>query len=157
MIHCFSSLTSEVSLVDAEQPETAAQVFLPRQQGHLYELAHHETGFYILSNNKPPNKKILFSQDVPANLESCEVLVGHDASILIEGINAFQDFLLIEERQNGFNPNVYGRWQTTGQKFQCRLSTKKALIAQLHLAYFMGMAHTDTRFLIPLALLASAC
>ncbi len=131
MIHCFSSLTSEVSLVDAEQPETAAQVFLPRQQGHLYELAHHETGFYILSNNKAPNKKILFSQDVPANLESCEVLVGHDASILIEGINAFQDFLLIEERQNGL------------RKFKIKTPTSERYISFDEECYFLGLGVND--------------
>jgi len=131
MIHCFSSLTSEVSLVDAEQPETSAQVFLPRQQGHIYEVAHHESGFYILSNDKAPNKKILFSQDFPANLESCEELVGHDASILIEGINAFQDFLLIEERQNGL------------RKFKIKTTTSERYISFDEECYFLGLGVND--------------
>ena len=131
MIHCFSSLTSEVSLVDAEQPETAAQVFLPRQQGHLYEIAHHESGFYILSNDKAPNKKILFSQDFPVNLENCEELVGHDASILIEGINAFQDFLLIEERQNGL------------RKFKIKTETSERYISFDEECYFLGLGVND--------------
>ena len=131
MIHCFSSLTSEVSLVDADHPETAVQVFLPRQQGHLYEVAHHESGFYILSNDKAPNKKILFSSDFPANLESCEELVGHDASVLIEGINAFQDFLLIEERQNGL------------RKFKIKMATSERYISFDEECYFLGLGVND--------------
>ena len=131
MIHCFSSLTSEVSLVDADHPETAVQVFLPRQQGHLYEVAHHESGFYILSNDKAPNKKILFSSDFPANLESCEELVGHDASVLIEGINAFQDFLLIEERQNGL------------RKFKIKTATSERYISFEEECYFLGLGVND--------------
>ena len=131
MIHCFSSLTSEVSLVDADHPETAAQVFLPRQQGHLYEVSHHETGFYILSNDKAPNKKILFSSGFPANLESCEEIVGHDASVLIEGINAFQYFLLIEERQNGL------------RKFKIKTATSERYISFEEECYFLGLGVND--------------
>jgi oligopeptidase B len=131
MIHCFSSLTSEVSLVDAAQPETAAQVFLPRQQGHLYEIAHHESGFYILSNNKAPNKKILFSQDFPANIENCTEIVGHDASTLIEGLTAFKDFLLIEERQNGL------------RKFKIKTSVSESYISFDEECYFLGLGVND--------------
>jgi oligopeptidase B len=132
MIHCFSSLTSEVSLVDAKHPETAAQVFLPRQQGHLYDIAHHESGFYILSNDKAPNKKILFSQNFPSNLENCEEIVGHETSILIEGINAFQDFLLIEERQNGL------------RKFKIKTSVSESYIYFDEECYFLGLGVNDS-------------
>lgn len=132
MIHCFSSLTSEVSLVDAEEPETAAQVFLPRQQGHLYEIAHHESGFYILSNDKAPNKKILFSQNLPANLENCEELVGHDSTVLIEGLSAFQDFLLIEERQNGL------------RKFKIKTPDSESYISFDEECYFLGLGVNDS-------------
>lgn len=131
MIHCFSSLTSEVSLVDAEQPETAAQVFLPRQQGHLYEIAHHKSGFYILSNDKAPNKKILFTSNFPSNLEICEEIVAHDTSILIEGINAFQDFLLIEERHNGL------------RKFKIKTATSERYISFDEECYFLGLSVND--------------
>ena len=131
MIHCFSSLTSEVSLVDAELPESPARVFLPRKQGHLYEIAHHASGFYILSNDHAPNKKILFTSDFPANLASCIELVGHDASLLIEGIQAFQDFLLIEERQNGL------------RKFKIKTSDSERYISFDEECYFLGLGVND--------------
>ncbi len=131
MIHCFSSLTSEVSLVDADHPETAVQVFLPRQQGHLYEVAHHETGFYVLSNNDAPNKKILFCSSPPTHLDACEEIVKHDTSILIEGINAFQDFLLIEERQNGL------------RKFKIKTASSERYISFEEECYFLGLGVND--------------
>lgn len=131
MIHCFSSLTSEVSLVDAEQPETAAQVFLPRHQGHLYEVSHHEKGFYVLSNNDAPNKKILFCSSLPTHLDACEEIVKHDPSILMEGITAFKDFLLIEERQNGL------------RKLKIKTATSEHYISFEEECYFLGLGVND--------------
>lgn len=101
MIYSYSSTTSEMQWIDADKPLDKPTVFLPRKQGHLYEIAHHTNGFYILSNDKATNKRILFSGTTPTSLESCKELVAHDSKTLIEGISVFKNFLLIEERTNG--------------------------------------------------------
>lgn len=100
-IYSFSSLTSEFQLIDANNPTAQPQIFLPRKKGHLYEVEHHKNGFYILSNDNAANKKILFSAKVPSSLDNCSVLVAHDENVLLEGIHAFSNFLVIEERSNG--------------------------------------------------------
>ena len=101
MLYSYSSTTSEMQWVDADKPIDKPTVFLPRKQGHLYEIAHHTNGFYILSNDKATNKRILFSGIAPTSLESCKELVAHDSKTLLEGISVFKNFLLIEERTNG--------------------------------------------------------
>jgi len=101
MLYSYSSTTSEMQWIDADQPLDKPSVFLPRKQGHLYEIAHHTDGFYILSNDKATNKRILVSASAPTSLESCQELVAHDPKTLIEGISVFKNFLLIEERTNG--------------------------------------------------------
>ncbi|MFM1915327.1 MAG: hypothetical protein RLZZ531_996 [Bacteroidota bacterium] len=101
LIACYSSTTSEISLVNAHAPEGPAQVFLKRSAGHIYEVSHHDKGFYVLSNDHAPNKKILYTETVPTNLNSCQEFIGHDPNILLEDLSVFKHFLLIEERQNG--------------------------------------------------------
>ncbi len=101
MLYSYSSTTSEMQWIDADKPLDKPSVFLPRKQGHLYEIAHHSNGFYILSNDQATNKRILVSASAPTSLESCQELVAHDPKTLIEGISVFKNFLLIEERTNG--------------------------------------------------------
>lgn len=101
MLYSYSSTTSEMQWIDADKPLDKPSVFLPRKQGHLYEIAHHANGFYILSNDQATNKRILVSASAPISLESCQELVAHDPKTLIEGISVFKNFLLIEERTNG--------------------------------------------------------
>ena len=101
MLYSYSSTTSEMQWIDADKPLDKPSLFLPRKQGHLYEISHHANGFYILSNDQATNKRILVSASAPTSLESCQELVVHDPKTLIEGISVFKNFLLIEERTNG--------------------------------------------------------
>jgi oligopeptidase B len=100
-IYSYSSTTSEVLLLDADQAKALPQVFLPRKAGHIYEVEHHENGFYILTNDNAINNRILFSKSLPSNLLACQEIIAHDAKVLLEGLSVFKDFMLIEERNNG--------------------------------------------------------
>lgn len=101
VIQIASSTTSETWLIDANQANTNPFVFLKRKQGHLYDISHHENGFYILSNSNATNKRLLFSKDVPKEIESSSEIIAHDVNTLLEGVSVFKNFLLIEERSNG--------------------------------------------------------
>jgi oligopeptidase B len=101
VIQIGSSTTSETWLIDANQANSNPFVFLKRNPGHLYEIDHHENGFYILTNVNSPNKKLLFSKEIPKNIESLSEILAHDPNTLLEGISVFKNFLLIEERTNG--------------------------------------------------------
>ncbi len=101
VIQIASSTTSETWLIDANQANTNPFVFLKRKQGHLYDIGHHENGFYILSNSNATNKRLLFSKDVPKEIEACSEIIAHDVNTLLEGVSVFKNFLLIEERSNG--------------------------------------------------------
>ena len=101
VIQIVSSTTSETWLIDANQASSNPFVFLKRKQGHLYDIGHHENGFYVLSNSNASNKRLLFSKDVPKEIESCSEVISHDVNTLLEGVSVFKNFLLIEERSNG--------------------------------------------------------
>lgn len=100
-IYSYSSTTSEVLLLDADQAKALPQVFLPRKAGHIYEVEHHENGFFILTNDNAINNRILFSKSLPSDLLACQEIIAHDAKVLLEGLSVLKDFMLIEERNNG--------------------------------------------------------
>ena len=100
-IHCYSSTTSEIRMVDADKPALEPLVFLVREKGHLYEIDHHTDGFYILSNKNADNRKVLFSATKPSSIEACKVIIEHDPETLIENLLVLKQFLVTEERNNG--------------------------------------------------------
>ena len=100
-ITSYSSTSSETRFIDANNPKEPANVFLPRRKDHLYQVAHHKNGFYILSNQDAPNRKVLFSKSFPRTLEQCTELIPVNPETLIEGISTFKNFLVLEERNNG--------------------------------------------------------
>lgn len=100
-IHSNSSTTSEILLIAADSPDACPKVFLNRKKGHIYQIQHHTTGFFILTNDKAENNKILFSNKIPSSLKECKEIQKHDKEIFIEGFLSLNKFLIIEERTNG--------------------------------------------------------
>ena len=100
-IGSYSSLTSEVLWLNADDKEAKAQVFLPRKHGHLYDVEHHENGFYIMSNHKAENYQILYARTFPKSITQCDVFQAVNDEVLIEGLEVFNEFLVIVERKNG--------------------------------------------------------
>jgi len=101
MLYSYSTLSSELRLIDADNPEEKPQVFLQREKDHLYSVSVHKKGFYILSNKNAKNRKVLFSEEIPDKLESCQVFIEHNKDVLLEEIQVFKNDLLLVERSNG--------------------------------------------------------
>ena len=101
LIYSYSSTTSEIQLLDANNAKATTQLFLARKSGHIYEVEHHENGFYILSNDNATNNRVLFSKQIPSDISNCQEIVAHNPKVLIEGLSVFKSHLLLEERDNG--------------------------------------------------------
>lgn len=101
LIYSFSSTTSEALYIDANQPSEKPVVFLKREQGHLYSVLHHTTGFYILSNKNAKNNQLLFTSVVPKSIETCSVVLAHDPAVLIENCLVLENKIVAEIRTNG--------------------------------------------------------
>jgi oligopeptidase B len=136
IIYSFSSTTSEMQLIDADKPLEKPIVFLKREKGHIYEVAHHETGFYLLSNKEAKNKKLLFSATIPSSVDKCQEIKAHDELTLLEGIAVFKNFLLIEERNNGLLKFKLKNLQSGDEKY----------ISMEEETYYLGLGLNDDYF-----------
>ncbi len=132
-IYSYSSTTSEVQMIDADNPKAKPQVFLTRKAGHIYEVEHHENGFYILTNDNALNNRIVFSRLFPSDLHSCKEIVPHHSKVLIEGLSVYKEFLLIEERNNGL----------LKLKLKGVEDGKESYIAVEGETYYLGLAMND--------------
>jgi len=106
MANCHSTITSEWSILPADQPQASFQVFEPRQRGHEYTIEHLGTRFFIVSNDNALNFKLMQTpvDTTPGRSWGrqnwCEV-IPHRADIFLRGAAAFQDHLVLFERKDG--------------------------------------------------------
>ena len=95
------TMTTEYHYLDSSSPEDAFTVFLPRERGHEYEVDHFSGWFYIKSNDKARNFRLMKTDDHRIARKHWIEVVSHREDVLIEGFEIFRDYLVIEERRNG--------------------------------------------------------
>jgi oligopeptidase B len=100
-IGSYSSLTSEIRILDADKPHLKPKLFLKRETNHIYSIDYHEDGFYITSNKNADNRQLLFSSKIPKSISECQVIQAVDPKILIENTLVFKSKIILEERVNG--------------------------------------------------------
>ncbi len=132
-IYTQSSTTTEVLLVDANEPTSDSIIFLKRKNGHLYSIEHHENGFYILSNEKAKNNKLVFTKEFSKTIDKCEIIVPHNKDILLENILILEKFIIIEQRCKGLQ-NI--------RIIDIQLKTEK-LISFNEETYYLGLTIND--------------
>ncbi|MGY0152636.1 S9 family peptidase [Edwardsiella tarda] len=99
MIHSSSTTTSEVLLLDADDPAARVHCFLPRRRDHEYTLEHYDERFYIRSNREGKNFALYCGPD--GDMLSWQTLVAPRDAVMLEGFCLFRDWLVVEERANG--------------------------------------------------------
>jgi len=111
IIACYSTLTNEYHILDANNPDGKFKVFQPRIRGLEYSISHYDNHFYILTNkDKATNFKLMKTPESDTKIENWRVVIAHREDVLIEGIDIFKDYLVISERSNGLNKIRIKRW-----------------------------------------------
>ncbi|HLT52869.1 MAG TPA: hypothetical protein VKZ97_03215, partial [Flavobacteriaceae bacterium] len=99
-----STLTSEYRFLDADTPDAAFEVFNKRQRGLDYSIAHYNNSFYIIANGDgATNFKVLKTSIDATNKKHWEEVIPHRDHVLVEDIEIFKDYLVVNERENGLN------------------------------------------------------
>jgi oligopeptidase B len=102
-----SKLTSEVRLIDADNPSAPPQVVAEREQGVEYHVEHHhdeEHGdrLYILTNDDGAvNFKVLLAASPSATRDTWTEVVAHRDDVRLENVDAFANYLVLSERSGG--------------------------------------------------------
>lgn len=98
-----STLTSEVHFLKSSTPLSSFQVFSKRKNGHEYMVYDGGDRFFIKSNNKALNFKILETSLDHFEEKNWKEVVAHDPDILIENLIPFKNFIVVFEKNNGLD------------------------------------------------------
>ncbi len=99
-----STLSSEYRFLDADVPDGRFKIFQERTKKLEYSIAHYNGSFYIISNkDDATNFKISKTSEKTTGKENWQDVIPHRASVLIEDIEIFKDYLVVNEREHGLN------------------------------------------------------
>lgn len=114
IIACYSTLTNEYHILDADTPDEPFKVFQERIRGLEYSISHYQDHFYIITNSdKAFNFKLMKTHEATTYIANWQEVMPHREDVLIEDIDIFKDFLVISERTNGLNHIRIIRWDGT--------------------------------------------
>jgi oligopeptidase B len=106
-----STLTSEYQILEANQPEGEFRIFQKRVRGVEYSISHYGDSFYVVTNkDKATNFKLMKTPESKTTSDNWVDLIPHRKDVLLEGIDIFKDYLVVEERSNGLNKIQIRPW-----------------------------------------------
>ncbi|WP_298496409.1 S9 family peptidase [uncultured Algibacter sp.] len=99
-----STMSSEYRFLNADTPDGDFNIFQERTKDLEYNIAHFNDSFYIISNiDKAKNFKVLKVNENDTNKANWVDVIPHRKAVLIEDIEIFKDYLVVNERENGLN------------------------------------------------------
>ena len=99
-----STLTSEYRILNANTPDEDFKIFQARERELEYSIAHYGEHFYIITNKDgATNFKLQKTSENRTSKENWVDIIPHRNSVLIEDIEIFKGYLVVNERQDGLN------------------------------------------------------
>ncbi|WP_452224559.1 S9 family peptidase [Lacinutrix chionoecetis] len=99
-----STLTSEYRILNANTPDEEFKIFQKRVRELEYSIAHYEESFYIITNKDgATNFKLQKTPETNTDIKNWEDVIPHRNDVLLEDIEIFSDYLVVNERENGLN------------------------------------------------------
>lgn len=110
-ISSHSTTTSEYRFIESNRPNTEFKIIQQRTVGLEYNVAHFGDHFYLLTNHdKAKNFKIMRTPVDKTSSEFWEPLMPHREDVLIEDFELFDQYWVINERNNGLSRLRVLRW-----------------------------------------------
>jgi oligopeptidase B len=94
--------TSEVRFVPADRPDAPLTLAVPRRQEHEYYVDHRGERFYILTNDRGRNFRLVTAPVNAPSEANWSELIAHREDVMLEGIDLFSGHYVLHERRGGF-------------------------------------------------------
>lgn len=106
LIQSSSTTSSEVRYLNANDPKGTFKVFQPRMKNVLYDVTPLENEFLITTNKDALNFKVMTTPLDKTGVENWKDFIPHRSDVLVEGVDEFKNYLVIQERENGLTQIV---------------------------------------------------
>ncbi|MCE2992390.1 MAG: S9 family peptidase [Candidatus Jidaibacter sp.] len=95
-----SGNNNETWYLDLEDPNAKLTVVLPRERDHLYHVTHHGDYFYMLTNDKGKNYRLVRA-DIDDPNKSRKEIIGHINDVYLLDVTAYKNHIVLEKRVLG--------------------------------------------------------
>ncbi|MFE3870516.1 S9 family peptidase [Flavobacterium sp. ZS1P70] len=113
-----STLTTEYRILNADNPDGKFEIFQKRIRGVEYSINHYEDSFYIMTNaDDAENFKLMKTLETTTTKENWKEVIAHREDVLLEDIEIFANYLVVEERSNGLNKIRIMPWSGEGEYY----------------------------------------
>ena len=103
LIDIHSKNTTEVHYLAADQPDSPFQLIDPRRLEHQYHVQDQGDQFFIRTNDQAKNFRLMQAPVLSPARQNWTEVIPHRAEVLLEGIDVFQKFFTLYERENGLS------------------------------------------------------
>lgn len=111
------TLSDEYRFLDADTPDGQFKILQPRERGLEYRIDHYKDKFFIRTNYKAENFKLMATSIQKTTKENWKDVIPHRKDVLFQDFEVFEDFLAVNERIKGL-PNIrIIRWEDNSEHF----------------------------------------
>ena len=97
-----ATLSQEYRYVDANKPDNEFKIFQKRLDNLEYSISHFKDKWYIVTNKDDAiNFKVMTCSESKTGSENWVDYIKHREDVLLGGVEVFDDFLVVSERENG--------------------------------------------------------
>jgi oligopeptidase B len=96
-----STLTSDYRILSTDDPTGEFRQFAEKEEDVLYSIDHFQDKFYIKTNWNAKNFRLMETDIDNTAKSNWKEVIPHRPNVLLEGIEVFRDFLVLDERKAG--------------------------------------------------------
>lgn len=98
-----STVSNEWRFLDSHNPTGKFEVFAKRERDHEYSVEDGGDAFYIVTNWKAKNFRLMKAPRKPTPKEKWTEVVAHRKDVLLEGVDYFKTHYALHERKDGLS------------------------------------------------------
>lgn len=117
MIASYQTLSTEYRYLSANDPSGDWKLVEPRKRDHEYSVSHFGDDFYIVTNWEAKNFRLMKTPVNKPQRSNWTEVIAHRPEVLLEGIEIFKDYLIVEERSNALTHINVRRWDGAGEYY----------------------------------------
>jgi oligopeptidase B len=110
MIGSSQTVSDEYRVLESNNPKGEFRLFQKRERDLEYSITHYEDKFYILTNLEAKNFRLMSCPLHSTEKESWEEVIPHRENTLLESVEMFKEYLVLEERTDGLAHIRVTRW-----------------------------------------------
>jgi len=100
IIYNSSTLVSDYHTLSADDPDGQFDQFIPRGTKHEYSIEHYNDKWYIVTNWDAVNFRLMETSVDNTDRKAWQEVVAHRPNVLLQGIDVFDNYLVLSERSN---------------------------------------------------------